>query len=315
MNTTFTILRPLAALSLIAVGLSGVAPASAETIELRPESTLQWNEGQADNVAFDPSSERLWVWNRTTDPSLPYGEQVNVFAKDSEGEWQHSYRWRYRLSSPSDISFASNGTMYVTDECKVAVVTFKANGRVKKSKLIKFKRGVCPDVATPIAGKKIILADGEKIREYRLPLTSRSRAIRTITYSDEYSYNSEILVDNDGTVFVTHNSQADGVDAYSPSQRGTVDPDRSFTIHPDYARWYITDMSLGYSGNIYLRVNGDILVYQTMASGDNQVPVVEYDLGEDIFGPGRGLAWDGYSRFVTVDYQQSPALRFYFLAP
>jgi hypothetical protein len=315
MNIAQPFLRPLAALSLIAVGLSGVAPATAETIELQPESTLDWNEGQADQVAFDPSSERLWVWNRAHNPSLPYGNQVNVLAKNSDGDLQYSFRWKYRSFSPSDISFASNGTMYATDDCKVAVVTFKANGRVKKTKLVKFKRGVCPLVSTPIDGNKIILADDEKIREYRLPLTSRSRAIRTITYSEEYDVRAEIVVASDGSVFVSHYSASDGVDFYSPSQSGTVDPNRSFTIHPDYGRWYITDMSLGYSGNIYLRVNGDILVYQTTASGINQVPVVEYDLGEDVFQGGRGLAWDGYSRFVTVDYGQNPSLRFYFMAP
>jgi hypothetical protein len=315
MNTTSKILRPLAALSLIAVGLSGVSPAIAtETIDLTPDLTLQWNEGQVTDAEFDPLG-RLWVWNRPFSPSLPYGQQVNVFVQQSENEWHHSYRWKPRKFMPKDMDFSSNGTMYAMGSCKVLTVSFKRNGAVKKTKTVKFKGGFCPQAGEINEAGNLVLVDDRYIREYRLPLSSRSRALRTVTFTADYSYQNEFHVGRDGNVYISQYSTSDGVDIYTSDQQGSVSPARSFTIHPDYGRWYITDMSDGYSGNLYLRVNGDILVYQTSAFGPNQNPVVEYDLGIDLLQDGSGLAWDGYGNFLTVDYGQNPSLRYYFMSP
>lgn len=315
MTTVPTLLRPLAALALIAVGLSGVSPASAtETIDLTPSTSLQWNDGETTDVQFDPSG-RLWVWNTTTRPSLPYGEQVNVFTEGLGGDWFPSFRWKPGKFFPKDMIFSSNGTMYATGGGKVAIVSFKRNGAVKKMKTVKFKGGFYPLSVSLNESGNIVLADDQNIREYRLPLSSRSRALRTVTFSEDYSFQNEFHVGRDGNVYISHASTSDGVDVYTPEQQGTVAPARSFTIHPDYGRWNITDMSDGYSGNLYLRVNGDILVYQTGAFGDNQNPVVEYNLGEDSFNDVSGMAWDGFSTFVTVDYAQGTPIRFYTPAP
>jgi hypothetical protein len=313
MKSTSKLLRPLAALSLIAFGLSSVSPATAETFQPTPEATLQWNEGEATHVQFDQSG-RLWVWNTTYSPDLPYGQQINVFVQESPANWQHSYRWKPRKFFPRDMIFSSNGTMYATGSCQVAIVSFKRNGKVKKMKTVKFQGGFCPLSASINESGNIVLVDDENIREYRLPLSSRSQALRTVTFTENYSFQNVFHAGQDGNVYVSQHSEDDGVDVYTPDQQGTVAPARSFTIHPDYGRWYITDMSDGYSGNLYLRVNGDILVYQTSQSGEDQTPVVEYDLGEDLFQDDSRLAF-GFSTFVTVDHGQSPALRFYFMAP
>lgn len=311
MNTVPKFLRPLAALSLIAVGFSGISPAMAETIDLTPSTTLEWNEGQTTAVQFDPSG-RLWVWNTGYTPSLPYKMQVNVFVKDTDGDWSHSFRWKPRRFFPSKISFASNGTMYATDGCSVGIVTFKANGTVKKLRTVKFKRGFCPQVATPIDGDKVVLVSGEQAQEHQLPLKSKSRALRTITFAEEYPHNSKILVADDGTVYRSHDVMvSDGVDVYPSTLDGTEEPARSFTIHPDFGQWYITGMSLGFGDNIYLRVNGDILVYAPSTSGTDQNPTTEWNLGTDPTRDSYGLAFDGLATFVTVDYNQNPSLKFY----
>lgn len=315
MNTTSKLLRPLAALSLVAVGLLGVSPASAtETIDLTPTKTLQWNEGETTDVQFDPSG-RLWVWNNAQSGSLPYGQQINVFVEDSEGDWQRSFRWKPRNFMPTDLAFASNGTMYAMGRCKVITVSFKRNGRVKKTKTVKFKGGFCPQAGAINEAGNIVFVDDSYIREYRLPLSSRSRALRTVTFTEDYSDQNEFHAGRDGNVYISQYSTSDGVDIYTSEQQGDAAPARSFTLHPDYGRWYITDMSDGYSGGLYLRINGDILVYQTSVFGDNLNPVVEYDLGEDLFEGESAMAWDGYSTIVTVDYAQNPSLRFYFLSP
>lgn len=311
MTLASKILGPLATLSLSAIVFSGVSPASAEPIDLTPTSTLDWNEGQTTAVQFDPSG-RLWVWNTGYSPDLPYGFQVNVFVEDREGAWSRSYRWKPRGFFPSIINFASDGTMYATDGCKLGVVTFKPTGAVKKLKKVSFKRSFCPRSATPIDDNKVVLVSSKQAREYQLPIKSNARPLRTITFEEEYDYHSKILVADDGTVYRSHDSLiSDGVDVYTPSQEGTVGPDNSFTIHPDLGTWYITGMSLGFDGFIYLRVNGDILVYETSTTGSDQMPWAEWNLGEDPSRASYGLSFDGASTFATVDFTTRPSVKFY----
>lgn len=325
MNTTSKIFRPLAALSLIAVGLSGVStataetvdltpstvsPALADTVDLTPSTTLEWNEGQTSNAQFDPSG-RLWVWNTDYSPGLPYGKQVSVFVEDLDGDWFHSYRWKPRKFFPRDMTFASSGTMYATGNCKLATVSFKSNGRVKKMKTVKFKGGFCPLSASLNETGNIVLVDDSYIREYRLPLSSRSRALRTITFSEDYGSENQIHASRDGNVYISHGASSDGVDVYTADQQGMVAPARSFTIHPDYGSSQITDIADGVYSYITLRVNGDILIYDNAITGLNQIPLIEFNLGEDTPEPFLGVAYDGTSTYVAVNYGEIPALKFY----
>jgi hypothetical protein len=201
--------------------------------------------------------------------------------------------------------------MYATGNCTVATVSFKRNGNVNKMKTVKFKGGFCPIVASVIEGNKILLADDDNIREYRLPLSSRSRALRTVTFSEDYGTQSQIHASRDGTVYLSHGSSSDGVDVYTSTQQGTVGPARSFTIHPDYGRWNITDIADGADDYIILRVNGDIFIYPNTTTGPNQIPLIEFSLGADTLESTLGLAFRGPSTYVAVDYDQVPALKFY----
>jgi hypothetical protein len=277
--------------ALIGALVSTSVPATAATEVIAPTTSLAWLDGHATHLKFDPS-DRLWVWNRSHNPSFPHGLQTNVLAKNLSGQWEHAYRLRIPKFTTRDLSFASNGTLYAVgfrkNTCKLAVVTFKVDGTVKKTKTHSFPRTFCPSFVSPIDGGKIALGGSipdrgtdidTAVREYTLPFSTRKRPVREIKFSKQN--NSDMLFGADGTVYVSQGENSTGgVDVYSSSQRGTVSPDHSFTMHSDYGDWYIGGLAFTNTGQLAVRNAASVSIYSPSASGSNLVPDTFYQFSD-----------------------------------
>lgn len=300
-------------------------PAFAATVPVTPTSSLAWLDGHADELQFDPSG-RLWVWNTGYDPTFNHGEQAHVLVKNETGDWVLSYRLRIKRFTVRDISFSSNGTMYVTGYkgrvCQLVVASFRGDGSIKKTKVHSFPRTFCPQYSTPINGGKIVVvgytygdgpATDTAIREYSLPFSVKKRPSREAKFSVEN--NSFMAVAADGTVYVTQGENTTGgVDVYAPSQRGIVEPDHSFTVHPDYGSWVIGGLAITNTGQVALRSKDTVSLYSPSASGTNLVPDTFYQFS-DFMWNGVDVAFDSTGVMATTDFGRDFPIRFFFEAP
>lgn len=300
-------------------------PAFAATEDISPTSSLAWLDGHATNIEFDPSG-RMWVWNNAYDPGLNHNMQTNVLVKNNVGDWELSYRLRIKRFETRDISFASDGTMYAAGVrgrvCQLAVVTFNGDGSVKKSKTHSFPLKFCPLYATPTDGGKIVLVGWARrqgpvldaaIKEYSLPFSARKRATREIKF--DMGNNSDVAIGQDGAVYVTQGeNMTGGVDVFTASQRGTVEPDHSFTVHPDYGEWVVGGLAFTPSGQLALKSKASVSLYPTSSSGTNLVPDTFYRF-TDFAWNGDDVAFDADGVMVTADYGLSSPIRFFFETP
>ena len=193
---------------LVLVAVTTPATAAFATIDIQdPTTETTWNGGQVEKIEFDPSG-RLWVWNDPYSP--PYGQQTNVLVRDEAGNWNQSFRFKPRkFGAVIDIHFADDGTMYATSfNSKLAVVTFKPSGAVKKVTQFKFSDRESPDSVTPIDGNKLSFVRYNKLTEYALPFTARSKPIRTMKTTTPSSWGNQTLVAPDGTLYYSYTDDA-----------------------------------------------------------------------------------------------------------
>jgi hypothetical protein len=305
---------PLVLLFSLLAGLTlPASPATAETLDIEPTSWFERPYGHVTDVEFDPSG-RMWLWNNWSNSDYDYGLQTHVYTKNELGVWGHAFRFRLKNHNPNQIAFDNRGRVYSADayRCVLNVVTLKASGKVKSQKKVKFKGNFCPSVVQPINGRKAILVTSDLIREYKLPITSRSRPIREIQYGREYA--KDIRVGSDGAVYIAYgsaNNLTKGVEVYLPTQSGVSSPGRSFTIHADYAPQDIERMSFSGGGELAIKMASTIALFPTTTSGANQTPQWSYRVGEPS-GQSGDVAFDPFGLMVVVDYLQPQTVRNFF---
>jgi|GEM_PF-5903095 len=301
---------------LMVVG-SAPIPAFAAIDDVSPTTEMTWNEGQVSQIEFDPSG-RLWVWNNPYNSSLPYGPQTNVLLRDEAGNWNQSFRFKPRkFGNVNDIHFADDGTMYATSfDSKLAVVTFKPGGAVNKVTQFKFSNRQGPDSVTPIDGNKLSFVRYNKLTEYALPFTARSKPIRTLKITTQYGWGAQTLVGSDGTLYYSEGANNEAyVDVYVPSQEGPSLPDHSFTVNPAYAGYYIGGMTFTPEGALALRINQRVVALPTDASGANLVPGSGYSFEGPHVGFWCDVAFDSSGVMALADYDATNSLRFFFETP
>jgi WD40 repeat protein len=303
----------LLASSIVIAG--AISPASADPVDITPTSSFEWLDGHATDVEFDPSG-RLWVWNISYDTNLPHGQQTNVFTKNANGNWDHAFRFRAKGVPVGDVSFSSDGTVFIPNgyRCKLSVITLKANGKVKKHKVVKFKGRFCPYMAQPIDGGQIAVAGSDKVNFYRLPITSRSKPVRTLVPTHTNNL-TDMLVGPDGSVYVAYgNVVTQGVDVYLPSQSGMTLPNNSFSIASDYSPVDIYGMSMTPSESLALKMESTVAIFPTNTNGSDQVPSLFYRFGTPSY-LGGDLEFDSTGRMAVAEWGYSPPVRVFFEAP
>lgn len=291
-----------------------IAPVAAETIDLEPSSSssFAWLDGHATDVAFDPI-DRMWVWNDSYDPSFPHGQQTNVFSRGADGEWIHSFRFRLKRHDAFEVAFAGNGTVFSTDvsRCTLQITKLKANGAVKSSKKIKFKRSFCPSLAQPIDGGKLVLVGYGTTSVYKLPFSSRSKPIRTIRY--EGNGITDELVGSDGTLYIARGDFTNqSVDVFPPTQRGDSPTSRTFAIHADYSPQNIVGMSFTREGDLALKMGPSVAVFSTTTEGDNQIPGTYYRFGAEPTLFGGDVEFDASGLMVVTEFLHELSVRVFF---
>jgi hypothetical protein len=294
-----------------------VTAAHAAIDDVAPTTETTWNEGQVEKIEFDPFG-RLWVWNNPYSPSLPYGPQTNVLVRDESGNWDQSFRFKPRkFGNVLDIHFADDGTMYATSfNSKLAVVTFKPSGAVKKVTQFKFLDRESPDSVTPIDGNKLSFVRYNKLTEYAMPFTARSKPIRTMKTTTHSSWGNQTLVAPDGTLYYSYTdyatNEAAEVDVYLPGQEGSSSPDHSFTVDPGYAGYYIGGMTFTPDGELALRINQRVVLFPSDASGSNLVPASGYSFAGSHVGYWSDVAFDSTGIMALADFNATNSLRFFF---
>jgi hypothetical protein len=306
---------------LVLVAVTTPATAAFATIDIQdPTTEITWNGGQVEKIEFDPSG-RLWVWNNPYDPSLPFGQQTNVLVRDEAGNWNQSFRFKPRkFGDVTDIHFADDGTMYATSfNSKLAVVTFKPSGAVKKVTQFKFSDRESPHSVTPINGNKLSFVRYNKLTEYALPFSARSKPIRTMKITTQYGWGAQTLVAPDGTLYASYTDDANlaaEVDVYVPSQSGSSLPDHFFTIDPEIAGYYIGGMTFTPEGNLLaLRINQRVVFVPADASGSNLVPDSGFSFAGTHVGYWCDVAFDSSGVMALADYDATNSLRFFFETP
>lgn len=290
-----------------------IAPVAAETIDLEPSSSsFAWLDGEVTDVAFDPSG-RMWAWNSFSSGDSPHGFQTNVFRKDSEGNWDHAFQFRFKRYNPSNVAFSRDGRVFSLDSynCILHTGKVKANGKVKSAKKLKFTMRFCPYLVQPINGRKVILISSDQIREYKWPMSSRSKPIRTI----EYGLNdvTDQRVGSDGAVyFAVGDGTNQSVHVFLPTQSGDSSHGRSFSIHADYSPENIRGMSFTPEGELALKMGSTVALFPTTATGEDQVPDTYYRFGSTLSNGGGGVAFDQAGLMAIVEYAHELPVRIFF---
>ena len=300
----------LVAALVIALMLPGT-PATAATMDIEPTSSFAWLDGHATDVEFDPAG-RMWVWNSAYDPGLSHGQQTNIFTQDSDGTWDHSFRFRLKKHDSFEVAFAMDGTVFSTDvRCTLQIAKLKASGAVKSHKKIKFKRSFCPYLAKPIDGTKVVVVSSDQIREYKLPFTSRSKPKRTIRYGlNDFR---DVVVGPDGAVYLAVGDETNqSVHVFLPTQSGLAQSARNFEIHSDYSPRAIQGMSFTREGDLALKMGSSVAVFPTTTVGANQVPDSYYQFDEAPFNLMGDVGFDSSGLMVITEYGHELPVRVFF---
>jgi hypothetical protein len=287
-------------------------PATADPMDIEPTSSFAWLDGHATDVEFDPAG-RMWIWNSAYDPGFPHGEQANIFTQDADGNWGHSFRFQLKRHSSFEVAFATDGTVFSTDfaRCTLQIAKLKASGAVKSNKKIKFKRSFCPYTAQPIDGRKVVLVSSEEIREYKLPLTSRSKPKRTVRHG--LSEFSDVLVGTDGTVYLAVGPNTNqSVHVFLPTQSGLAQSARNFEIRSDYSTKAIVGMTFTREGDLALKMGANVAIFPAATVGDDQIPDTYYRFGESTFYLRGDVGFDSSGLMVITEYDHEPPVRIFF---
>ncbi len=298
---------------LVALGVVGT-PATAATVTPSVTSSIDWMGGDVYNVQFGADG-RLWAWNWGYSPELGFGPQLNVFDKNDLGDWEHSYRLTRRNFDPTTVRFDDSNRMYVTNThygtSELLIVSFKIDGTVKKVSKLKFKKNDRPLDAYPTGAGRIFLQFDNRIAEYKLPLTRKSKPVRTIVTPIE-SW-SRMIAGDDRTVYVTQGSTAGGgVDVFTPLQSGTVTPARSFTISSEYSTGYPTDISFTADGKLAVCAEYQgVGIFPLDESGDNQAPATWYPSSSIATNHLMGFDFDDSGVLVVADMGAARSIKWY----
>jgi hypothetical protein len=305
-----TPIAPVAAL-VAALMLPGT-PATADTMDIEPTSSFAWLDGEVTDVEFDPVG-RMWVWNVFSSEGSPHGQQTNVFTKDADGNWDHSFRFRLKKHNPFKVAFAQDGRMFSVDgyNCVLHTAKLRANGKAKSVTKLKFRMSFCPSRLQPIDGRKVILISSDQIREYKWPMSKRSKPIRTIGYG--LNDIDDELVGSDGAVyFAVGDGTSQSVHVVLPSQSGLVQAGRTFSIHADYSPEDIRGMSFTREGDLALKMGSNVAIFPTTAEGDNQIPDTYYRLGDAVASEGGDVAFDSSGLMVITEFGRELPVRVFF---
>lgn len=271
----------VAVTALISALLLPVTPANADPIDIEADSSsFTWLDGQVSDVTFDPSG-RMWVWNTMYNPGLPHGLQTNVFTQGLDGNWTHAFRFRLKNHDPHNVTFSSDGRLFSLDSyhCVLRTAKLKASGKPKSVTKRKFRMSFCPYHVQPIDGRKVILISSDQIREYKWPISARSKPIRTVRYG--LNDIDDLLVGSDGTVYFAIGDYVNqSVQVFLPTQSGDSSPERSFTIHGDYSPQDIRGMSFTPGGDLALKMGSSVAIFSASAQGVSQIPDTYYRFGD-----------------------------------
>jgi hypothetical protein len=288
-------------------------PATADTYDVGFSSaSFTWLDGEVTDVAFDPAG-RMWVWNVFSSEESPHGFQTNVFRKDSDGNWDHSFRFRLKKHNPFKVAFSRDGRVFSVDafNCVLHTAKLKANGKTKSVTKLKFRMSFCPSRVQPIDGRRVVLISSDQIREYKWPMSSRSKPVRAI----EYGLNdiTDERVGSDGAVyFAVGDGTNQSVHVFLPTQSGDSSPGRAFTIHADYSPEDIRGMSFTPEGELALKMGSNVALFPTTTEGDNMVPETYYRFGTEPSNGGGGLAFDTNGLMAIVEHAHELPVRLFF---
>jgi hypothetical protein len=168
---------------------------------------------------------------------------------------------------------------------------------------------------TPIDGNKLSFVRYNRLTEYALPFTARSKPTRTLKMTTQCGWGARTLVGPDGTLYASYTDDANvaaEVDVYVPSQSGSPLPDHFFTIDPEIAGYYIGGMTFTPDGELALRINQRVVFLPADASGPNLVPDSGFSFAGTHVGYWCDVAFDSTGIMALADFNATNSLRFFF---